>query len=290
MMQRFEGRNLDEALDNASEALGVERYLVGYHVIVERRGFLGGIKRIVIEAEAKSPDEVQRPVAPLAAPVASPPISRPAPPPDRRGGRSGSGSRDRDRGGRGGRGEPGDRGRGPGRGDFRHERFVDDEVVPRQGEESDEARKVRKWLNELMDVADLDLDVRTIESEDEIDVRLYGPDAHLVLARGGELLDAIQVIANKSLVREKSDKAIEIDCRSFKRQRNESIGEQAREAADIVRRTGEEELLPAMSPVERRIVHLSLQDDPELMTESRGEGFFKRVAILPRKSGEAQDS
>jgi spoIIIJ-associated protein len=44
-----------------------------------------------------------------------------------------------------------------------------------------------------------------------------------------------------------------------------------------------------MSPVERRIVHLSLQDDAELTTESRGEGFFKRVAILPRKSSEARE-
>lgn len=290
MTQRFEGRNLDEAIDSAAKALGVARHLVGYHVVVERRGFLGAIKRIVIEAEAKSPEEVPAPPpAAAVAPIATtPPVTRPAPPPDRRGGRSGGGSRDRDH--RGGRGGDRDRSRGPRSRDFHRERFSEEEVVPRQGEESDEARKVRKWLNELMDVADLDLDVRTIESEDEIDVRLYGPDAHLVLARGGELLDAIQVIANKSLVREKSDKAIEVDCRSFKRQRKDSIGEQAREVAENVRRTGQEELLPAMSPVERRIVHLSLQDDPELMTESRGEGFFKRVAILPRKSGEAQES
>ena len=39
-----------------------------------------------------------------------------------------------------------------------------------------------------------------------------------------------------------------------------------------------------MGPAERRIIHLALQDDSDVETESRGEGFFKRVAIIPRKS------
>lgn len=288
MAQRFEGRNLDEALDNAARALGVEKYRVGYYVVVERRGFLGAIKRIVIEAEARAPEDVAPPPPPRAA-VAPVPPSRPAAPAGRGGGRSGP---PRDRGREGARRDDDRPRRGSHSRDERDDRRADpfdDEVVPRQGEESEEARSARKWLNELCDVAHLDLDIRTLETEDEIDVRLYGADARLVLSRGGELLDAIQVIANKSLVRDKSDKPIEIDCRGFKRQRADSIGEQAREAAEQVRRTGQEELLPAMSPVERRIVHLTLQEDAELTTESRGEGFFKRVAILLRKSSEARE-
>ena len=51
MAQRFEGRNIDEALTSAAEALGVERYRLLYHVVLEKRGFLGGMKRVVIEAE-----------------------------------------------------------------------------------------------------------------------------------------------------------------------------------------------------------------------------------------------
>src|SRR5262245_61322785 len=51
MSQRFEGKNLDDALTNASQTLGVERYQLTYHVLLEKRGFLGGVKRIVIEAE-----------------------------------------------------------------------------------------------------------------------------------------------------------------------------------------------------------------------------------------------
>ena len=51
MAQRFEGKNLDEALTMASEAFGVDRVQLTYHVVLEKKGFLGGIKRIVVEAE-----------------------------------------------------------------------------------------------------------------------------------------------------------------------------------------------------------------------------------------------
>src|SRR6185436_9220499 len=51
MSQRFEGKNVDEALTSAAEALGVERFQLTYHVLLEKRGFLGGVKRVVIEAD-----------------------------------------------------------------------------------------------------------------------------------------------------------------------------------------------------------------------------------------------
>src|SRR3954452_10958913 len=102
MAQRFEGKNLDEALTMASEAFGVDRVQLTYHVVLEKKGFLGGIKRIFVEAEVN--------VRPIAAAVQE--AAAPAPRVDRpSGGGRGRGNRDRDRGrGRGGNG--GDRGRG----------------------------------------------------------------------------------------------------------------------------------------------------------------------------------
>jgi spoIIIJ-associated protein len=45
-----------------------------------------------------------------------------------------------------------------------------------------------------------------------------------------------------------------------------------------------------MSPIERRIVHLALQDDQDVTTESRGDGFYKRVAIIPRPAAQSSES
>jgi spoIIIJ-associated protein len=126
--------------------------------------------------------------------------------------------------------------------------------------------------------------VRTEENDTQILVRLYGGDAGRLIDRHGELLDAIQVLANKALVGRKVEKEIELDCNDFKAERNEDLAQRARAVADRVRSAGREELLPAMTPIERRIVHIALRDDADVTTESRGDGFYKRVAILLRSA------
>lgn len=287
MSQRFEGHNLEEALQNAAQALGVERWQLTYHVLLEKRGFLGGVKRIVLEADVNAS-------APPPAAAYTPATSHdgpPRPPRSGRGGggggrgpRGGGGGGGRDRGGRGGGGgRRGGRGRDRGERDFQSgdfETFLGD--VPEQGAESDGARAVREWCETVFALGRISLVVRTEENESQIHVRLYGSDAKMMIERHGELLDAVQVLANKALVGRSIEKDIELDCEDFKERRAGDLEMRAREIADRVRQDGREELLPAMTPIERRIVHIALRDDADVTTESRGDGFYKRVAILPR--------
>ena len=65
MAQRFEGKNLEEALNNAAETFHVQRFQLTYHVLLEKRGFLGGMKRVVIEAEVntEAPQPAEEPVS-----------------------------------------------------------------------------------------------------------------------------------------------------------------------------------------------------------------------------------
>src|SRR5258708_3044078 len=261
MPQRFEGRNLDDALTAAAQHFGVGRWQLTYSVLLEKRGFLGGVKRIVLEAEINEA-AVQPAVAPVAAAV-TPPAPGSSAPPRAEGSRPGA--RGGPRPGGGGGGGAGCGGEGGG---------------------AEGGGAVRDWIEELLERARLDLVGRTEENETQIIVRLYGRDAGRVIDRHGELLDAVQVLANKALVGRKLEKDIEVDCQQFKERRVEELGQKAREAADLVRRDGREQLLSAMSPIERRIVHMTLHDDAEVTTESRGEGFFKRVAIVPRSAAE----
>jgi predicted RNA-binding protein Jag len=324
MSQRFEGRNLEEALQAATQALGVEPFQLTYHVLLQKRGFLGGFKRVVIEADVNV--EAPPPAAPPA--PLEPYADVPAPP--RREARGGGGAGPRPAGGFGGGsgtgprpaggfgGGGGGRGRGGrsgggggggGRGDSRggnrsgggggrgrrggtefrsgdFETFLGD--VPAQGEQSEGARTVGEWCSTALSLAKIDAVVRTEENETQILVRLYGSDARLLIDRHGELLDAVQVLANKALVGNKVEKEIELDCEEFKEKRNEDLERRAFAVAERVSRGGREELLPAMSPIERRIVHIALRDHEVVTTESRGEGFFKRVAIILRS--EAADA
>src|SRR5436190_15006834 len=313
MSQRFEGRNLEEALEDAAQRLGVERWKLTAHVLLEKRGFLGGTKRVVIEADvnAVAADPAVPAPAPARAAVpaaAAAPQAESRPPRSDRGGRrggrgggggggGGGGRRDSggDRGGdRGGRGRRGGGGRRPHQDDFQpgdFERFMGE--VPEQGEESDAARSVREWCDDVIALARLDLVTRSEENDEQITIRLYGSDSRRVIDRHGELLDALQVLTNKALTGRRVEKDVELDCEGFKSKRTEDLGAQAKEIADRVRRDGREELLPAMTPIERRIVHLALRDDADVTTVSRGEGFYKRVAIVPRgdePAGETADA
>ena len=293
MSQRFEGRNLEDALQQAAQTFGVERWALTYHVLMEKRGFLGGVKRIVIEAEVNA--GAAEPPAPAPVVMESrPPRSDRAPRGGGggggRGGRGGGGGRDRGSRRDGGGGGGGRRGGGPRRDEGRDFRTGDFETflgdVPEQGPESDAARTVREWVEDTIALSRLDVVARTEENETQIHVRLYGADGGRLTDRHGELLDAIQVLANKALVGRKVEKEIELDCEEFKGHREEDLARRAKEVADRVRNGGREELLPAMSPIERRIVHIALRDDPDVTTDSRGEGFFKRVAIILRPAAE----
>lgn len=308
MSQRFEGRNLEEALTSASAALGAERWQITYHVLLEKRGFLGGMKRVVIEAEvneqATPPSAPAAPPAPVApeishdAPVVSydAPVVAAAPaaePPVRaRSSARGRGGDDRGRGGRG-RNDRGGRERGPRGGGGRREHSSDrydswEPQIPEQGPESDEALLVRGWCEEVIDLARFNLTVRTEENDTQIVVRMFGRDTRLLVDEHGELLDAIQVLANKALVGRKVTKEIELDANAFKERRIEELEERALEMAARVRIDGREQLLPPMTPIERRIIHVALHDDEEVTTVSRGEGFYKRVAILLRSEAEKE--
>jgi spoIIIJ-associated protein len=57
----------------------------------------------------------------------------------------------------------------------------------------------------------------------------------------------------------------------------------ANRSAERVKRSGRKILLDPMAPSERRMIHLALASDSDVETRSEGEGFFKRVAILPRR-------
>jgi spoIIIJ-associated protein len=279
MAQRFEGKNLEEALNNAAETFGVQRFQLTYHVLLEKRGFLGGMKRVVIEAEVNTE-------APQPAEV---PAARPQERPRRERAQGGGGrGRDRDRGAQR-RGNEQRRER-PRRSPERREEeedFVPVEIPP-QGPESPNAEIVRGWFERVIALAQLNLELRTEENDTQVIVRLYGRDARRVIEGHGEVIDALQVLANKAMVGRKTEKEIEVDCQQFKGKRVEELEQKAREVADRVRRDHREQLLPAMTPIERRIVHLALQDDQEVATVSRGDGFYKRVAIVPRSADERQ--
>ena len=82
--------------------------------------------------------------------------------------------------------------------------------------------------------------------------------------------------------RYKGQAPVTVDVHHYKRNREEALNALAQRLAARVRETHEPMALEPMPPAERRIVHLALAEDPDVATESVGEGDARKVMIVYR--------
>ena len=75
--------------------------------------------------------------------------------------------------------------------------------------------------------------------------------------------------------------AVRVDCDNFHEIREERLRSLAQQVAEEVRRRGKPRVLEPMNPGDRRIIHTTLADDPNVDTESEGDGYFKRIMVRP---------
>ncbi|HEV8582355.1 MAG TPA: R3H domain-containing nucleic acid-binding protein [Thermoanaerobaculia bacterium] len=246
----------------------------------------------------------REPVAPGAA--------RPAPPPRRaeprpEGGRPEGGRRER----RGPRGERGDR-REAGRErprrrreEARLERPVRDAEAPRSAALDDGglvtlpetprrvadrfpvasgplADAAAKAAELLIRIAGLELAPQIFQGEERLEVDLSGDDVDWCFADDGEFVMAVEHLLPR-MIRSLCGEAVavRVDCDNFHEIREERLRSLAQRMAEDVRRRGRPRILEPMNPADRRIIHVTLADDPGVVTESEGDGYFKRVTIRP---------
>ncbi len=110
-----------------------------------------------------------------------------------------------------------------------------------------------------------------------------GDELGLLIGRRGETLASLQYILNLVVRRRThSHLTFGVDVEGYRRRREVMLNGLARRMADRVRATGQSLTLEPMPPAERRIVHLALANDPDVLTVSIGEGDARKVAITPR--------
>jgi len=154
--------------------------------------------------------------------------------------------------------------------------------------EGELAEAAQEALDQILGFADVEAEADFFrnETEDRLEVELWGPDDHLLLQEEGQLLLAIEHLLPRMLRGLYGDSmAVRVDCNDFHFDREERLRELALRTADEVRRSGRSRTLDELDPAERRIVHLTLAEDPEVTTDSMGDGYYKRLKILPRDEG-----
>ena len=127
------------------------------------------------------------------------------------------------------------------------------------------------------EVEDLQKDIGTVIIDVEIDIPeiLIGEKGRTLI----EIQHLLKIILNKKL--EKTF-YIDLDINGYKKKKVEYLKSLAKDLADEVSLTKKEKILFPMPSYERRIIHLELADREDVVTESQGEGFDRKVMIKPR--------
>ncbi len=146
------------------------------------------------------------------------------------------------------------------------------------------AEELLAQLLEKMGItADVDCRSGTGDEESPILLEVTGDDLGILIGRRGETLAALQFLLNLMVAKQlNSWVRIVVDVEGYRARREDALRSLAHRAAERVRRTGQPVALEPMPANERRIVHLALQNDPYVTTESSGYGEDRRVSVIPK--------
>ena len=145
---------------------------------------------------------------------------------------------------------------------------------------NDTCTQAEQLLNSIFETAPFDVRASAVESETGCLISIDGEDSGLLLNQGGELLDALQQILNQALGRSlPRGERIVCDANDYRAAREAELRAMAEHAARQVRATSSAFVFGPMEPGERRVIHLSLAEEQDLITESIGEGNARRLRV-----------
>jgi spoIIIJ-associated protein len=162
------------------------------------------------------------------------------------------------------------------------------EPRPEPAESSPEILAAAKeTLLEILSRMGIEAQVTVEDTPDAISLTLQGADEGLLIGKRGQTLDALQYVVNKILSKQgREKKQVIVDTEDYRKKREESLVSLAEKVSQKVSKTKKPITLGNMTARERRIIHLTLQNDDSVVTRSRGEGHNRKIIIRPsRRSG-----
>ena len=135
------------------------------------------------------------------------------------------------------------------------------------------------FLEELLDIADLDGDIDMDVEGDRAAVSVVGGDLESLVGRDGEVLDALQELTRLAVYRETGQRSrLMLDIAGHRAARREALVLLARRTIDEVKDSGEPARLDPMNPFERKVVHDAVAE-AGLRSESEGEEPNRQVVV-----------
>ncbi len=156
-------------------------------------------------------------------------------------------------------------------------------IIPKEPEENLVALDDHAALDFLKDITEkmgLQLNITAKAGEESLYVDINGKDSGTVIGKRGQTLDAIQYLT--SLVVNKDEEKytrVVVDAENYREKRERTLEQLANRLADKVVKTKRSVRLEPMNPYERKVIHATLQSNPNVTTKSEGEEPYRRVII-----------
>jgi spoIIIJ-associated protein len=152
------------------------------------------------------------------------------------------------------------------------------------------ALKAKDLLDGILQRISLECKVTVNETPEKIILDIEGDNSGLLIGKHGQNIDALQYILNKAINKfDNGHKMILIDSGEYRKRREEFLLGLAEKIRERVKKTLKPISLAHMNAHDRRIIHMVLQEDESLITQSRGEGKYRKIVILPAKAGNTRN-
>ena len=141
-----------------------------------------------------------------------------------------------------------------------------------------------EFVRRTLEAMGLPLEVTISDLPDSVRIDLSGEGGEVLLQRRAEALDALQHIVNTAFRRElQDDRTFVVDCLDYRRAKDAETRQMARYMMERAKSSGASQEMGPLNPYARRLVHLTVAEDPQLASESIGDAFLKTVIISVRK-------
>ena len=150
-----------------------------------------------------------------------------------------------------------------------------------------EIKTIREITEKLLKLLDVDGGFEILESKEKnaesVDIVLNTKDTGVVIGYHGDTLEGLQLVLSLCVARNLGKFVrISIDVGDYKKNRTEWLKTLALETKERVKASGKEVAIPELKSWERRVVHLLLQEDGEVVSESQGEGRDRVLVVAPK--------
>lgn len=141
--------------------------------------------------------------------------------------------------------------------------------------------KIKQLIEQILSFFDTDFSVDLNEDEESLRINLKMNDAGFLIGSNGDNLRELEFLLRAILQRQNYGKKIFLDINNYRRIREDNLKDLAKEMAHKVILSKKSFALPAMNAYERRIIHMELATNPDIVTESEGEGPNRHLVIKP---------